>query len=348
MNSRFEPALHSFRGFAILCVVAIHTFGFMIYYAGNEGTKLNVGLVSSINEIIFHDATIFFALISGVLFSLILADRGWVNFYKNKLFNVVTPYIFFTCLFTMFHWGFSDFTVFSGDSSEFMQASFYNLLTGGAIFTFWYLPVLLILYVSTPILMKVIRSGQWFIIPVILMPLIISRSWPEVTWSNYAYFIGVYAVGLYVGENYKYVSDKLSQHVWLLSIITLISTLILSALFYFEIEKWWFISVRETAFYIQKIALAGLALTFFKRYALHTPKLLSLLGTYAFPIFFIHGYILFELYVLLLNLEFQINNYMVLFIACLVILFLVLTTCVLLSKLCQLVFGRWSRQLIGV
>ncbi|MDG1731777.1 MAG: acyltransferase [Thalassotalea sp.] len=351
MKSSFEPALHSFRGFAILSVVAIHAFGFVIYYAALEGAKLNVGFANALNEIVFHDATIFFALISGVLFSLVLAKRGWAHFYKNKVLNVVIPYLFFTCLFTLFHWTMDgELIIFSGDIRLFAQKTIENLVTGGAIFAFWYIPVLLVLYLCTPIIINIMQNNKirWLMIPLVLMPLIFSRNWPEISWTNFAYFIGVYAVGLYVGANYQYTTNKISEHILALTILAIGSTVVLSVLFYFDINKWQFISLQETAFYIQKLSFAALVLAFFRYHSQYTSKLLNMMGTYAFPIFFMHGFLLFMFYDLSLKAGLQINSYPILALVCVVVFIAVLIFCLLISRLFQLIFKRWSRQLIGV
>lgn len=265
MKTKFEPALHAFRGFAILCVVAIHAFGFMIYYAAHEAPIINVNFVKHTNEVLFHDSTIFFALISGILFSLILAQRGWLAFYQNKLLNVFLPYLFFSCLFTWFNWGAEgQFIVYNDGFYAFIGEVYTNLLSGNAIFVFWYIPVLLILYLSTPIIMKIIQtpSSKWLLASLILLPLFASRSWPDITWQNYAYFIGVYTVGLLVGTHYTYVTQKIFQHIKALGIIAIVTTLLLGGLFYYEVEKWQFISLRESIFYIQKITIAALAFAY--------------------------------------------------------------------------------------
>jgi len=353
MQPHHDRLLHAFRGFAILFIVLIHGFGFMISYAGNEPPEIRVGIFYTLNEILLHNGTIFFALISGILFSHVLAKKGWLYFFKSKLLNVVFPYLFFTLVFTFFYWevsGGPQLIVYSGGVVEFLQKVSVHFLTGGAIFSFWYIPVLLVLYLLTPLLFSIIKNKNlhWLIIPLALMPLVTSRFWPDIVWTNFAYFIGVYTVGLYAGANYPEIIKKLDSHVVVLTSIAITTTIILGLMFLYKIDKWQFISLRESVWYIQKLAFASLLLVLSKRYIEKIPAFIYTLGNYAFPIYFMHGYFMWAIYALLIWLDSQMTNHLLMIFSCVAMVFVVTVFCLMISKIFQLLFKRWSRQLIGV
>ena len=352
MRSSYDQLLHAFRGIAILCIVLMHGFGFMIHYAANEPPEIKVGIFYVLNEVLFHDGTIFFALISGLLFSYVLARKGWASFFRSKLVNVVFPYLFFTIIFTYFYWDSETelkMVIYSGDALGFFQKVFENFITGEAIFSFWYIPVLLVLYLLTPLLYTVIKTPrlQWLIIPLALMPLVTSRFWPEIVWTNFAFFVGVYTLGLYAGAHYPQILDKLNSHVYLLMAVAVITTMALVLMFKLKIDKWHFISLRESVWYVQKLAFASLILIFCKRYIEMVPSFIYTLGNYAFPIFFMHGFLMWSVYALLLWLNSQISSYLLILLSCVAMVVVVTLFCLLISRACQLVFKRWSRQIIG-
>ena len=88
----FLGYLHSFRGFAILNIVAIHAFALAGFMSSKNFNSNNP--VSVINELLFHNSTIYFAVISGMLFTAVLKQKGYKAFFINKFKYVFLPYVF--------------------------------------------------------------------------------------------------------------------------------------------------------------------------------------------------------------------------------------------------------------
>ena len=70
-NNGFLGYVHSFRGFAILNIVAIHAVVVALIVPADWNPDPAAPLYV-LNETLFHDSTLYFALISGILFSSIL------------------------------------------------------------------------------------------------------------------------------------------------------------------------------------------------------------------------------------------------------------------------------------
>ena len=129
----FVKHLHAFRGFAILNIVGAHAWSGQVYLFGGTDPSTGVTVLSAVSETLFHDSTVCFALISGLLFSLVLQSRGWSAFWSNKLANVISPYVVMTLLFTWYgHDENYRLSAFEGNGADYIAAVSENLWTGGA------------------------------------------------------------------------------------------------------------------------------------------------------------------------------------------------------------------------
>ena len=155
--------VNSFRGFAILNIVAIHALVIAQFLAAG-GPIDRMSTLFVVSETLFHDSTIYFALISGLLFSHVLRSRGYGRFFKSKLLHVVLPYVVWTLVFTALVINVSDTGLLASRSSaeDYLGAVVPNLLWGEAQFTYWYIPVLLIIFAVTPVLDALSRAGSFF------------------------------------------------------------------------------------------------------------------------------------------------------------------------------------------
>ncbi len=349
----FNQPLHAFRGFAILNIVVIHAFGFVFYLAESMQNPAESALMvlDWVNSILFHDSTLYFAFISGILFSMVLQDRGYKRFFKSKLAYVGMPYLFFTLLFTWRNWPFDGGAAvyFDGTALEFLQLVGMNFLTGGAIFTLWYIPVLLVLYIATPLFARLlsIEGAKWLNVAIVLSPLIISRVWPAISWTNYAYFLGAYLLGMYTGANYGSVIELVRRHAVLFVAAAIGTTAILVALFASEGPAWGIVRFTESAWYLQKIAISGLVLLWFERSITTVPKWLDMLGNYAFSIYFLHGYLLFEFYALMERTGLVLESVPVIIFWAIATYIAVIATSVLITFTAKKALGGKSRYFLG-
>ena len=349
----FNQAIHAFRGFAILNIVVIHAFGFVFYFAKSMENPAESALMvlEWVNSILFHDATLYFSFISGILFSMILQERGYARFFKSKFMYVAMPYLFFTILFTWRNWPFDEGTavLFGGTAMEFLQLVGSNLLTGGAIFALWYIPVLMVLYIATPVFAKLlaIERLKWLNVAIMLSPLIISRVWPAISWTNYAYFLGAYLLGMYTGANYGQVIEFVRRHAVLFVAAAIGTTAILVALFTSDDPAWGIVRFTESAWYVQKIAISGLVLLWFERSITIVPKWLDVLGNYAFAIYFLHGYLLFEFLSLMERTGLVLESVPLIIFWAIATYVAVIVTSVLITFAAKTALGRKSRFFLG-
>ncbi len=296
-DTRFIKHLHAFRGFAIINITAIHAFTMAAYFLiPIDKTLPSVDkFVINISVMLFHDATLYFSLISGLLFARVLKGRSWPDFFKGKLLNVICPYIVMTTLFSLWIWPqpMEAFVIapFRGVVSDFLALIGQNLLTGKSLFPMYYIPILAVLFAVTPLLaVAADRAGtRWMVVVLALLPLVVSRTELEVTVQSIFYFLGAYALGMLAGRDYERWLGWVDSHLDLLSAAVLTSTAGLLVFLFSEITFSGPVSLLESVFYVQKLAVAAIVLAMLRRWETRLPEWLSVVATYSFAIYFLHG-----------------------------------------------------------
>lgn len=351
-EKHFVGYLHSFRGFAILNILAIHAFVFSLLAAQNFSWN-KTGFITIINETLFHDSTIYFAVISGILFSTVLKQKGYIQFFKSKIFNVFLPYLFFTLFFSLFKLGEMDNGfVLRQNWQEYPIDILSRLIVGTAQFTYWYIPVLFFLFVMTPILSFICdrkKMGPSALVLISIAPLFISRSaWSDPSLSTPIYFLGSYALGIFLGQNLEENLNWMLARTKLLLAIALFTSILVAFFQWAQIEKITIVSVQESTYYLQKLALSALFLLWLRQKGDRQPKWMAPFANSAFSIYFLHAAFMWTLTYYLTPLISQNGIYPFNILGGGIVLFV---SSLLLSQMLVLLsrkaFGKYSRMLIG-
>ena len=349
--------VHYFRGFAILNIVAIHAAAFA-QFVPSGGNIDRTTVFSAINESLFHDATLYFALVSGLLFSVVLKRRGLKTFFRSKLLNVVSPYVFCTLVFSWVFWDLDGSGVFAlreglGAYADVLPK---NLLFGEAQFTFWYIPILLMLFAATPVLAAWVGRGGYrsvLIWIIMLLPLAVSRAefvdgGNQVRLTTFFYFLGAYTAGLYLGDRLEERLGVLRAYWKPLAAVVVATTLALVLLYINDVGRIGWFSIHESLFYVQKISAAVLVLIWFRHLDPARLRWLSPFADAAFSIYFVHAF--FMLLVAELAFAFIVNETYQpasIYLMAGVYFFSALALSAACVFLFRKVFGRRSRMLIG-
>lgn len=289
--------VHSFRGFAILNVVAIHALAIAVLiprnWVGDPTSPISV-----VSETLFHDSTIYFALISGLLFSSVLRARGYASFFRNKAMYVLLPYIVCTLVFSLMRFNDEGTGVIAWPSgwSDYLDSVWPNLVFGKAQFTYWYLPVLLILFAITPLLSVMTQAKSYAAIPiwlVMLAPLLFSRPGfgdgeDQIVAGTVIYFVGAYAVGVYLGNQLEPLLDRIATYRKQLIAAAVLGSVLLIGLQFAEVNRFGSYSLQETVYYIQKLSMAALVLLWLRALENKQPRWLTYFANEAFSIYFLH------------------------------------------------------------
>jgi surface polysaccharide O-acyltransferase-like enzyme len=238
---------------------------------------------------------------------------------------------------------------YSGDAAAFLGLAGHNFLTGEAMFHLWYMPVLAILFVATPLISAALdnRYARWLVLILALAPLAASRTGAEFGIASSLYFLGTYAVGIAVGRNYESWLAWLESMLVPLAGVALVATLLFPFLGRLGLQQVGFWSPAESLFYIQKLALAGIALVLLRRWEDRLPRWLDLLATYAFAIYFLHAPVIQLLRFTANSVLDQHSSFLGTLGLCLVWLTVSIGVSVAITWLVRKIFGKRSRMIVG-
>jgi peptidoglycan/LPS O-acetylase OafA/YrhL len=346
--------LDLFRAFAITQVVMIH--------AGNA--VLNRGLAQlegdgpaayALLHILVHDSTIYFALISGILYGHLFWRREHRGFMRGRLANVGLPYVAVTLALTLLFWiaGWIRGPA-TPDPLALLSGFARNLALGDAWNTMWYIPVILALYLVSPWLHGLLqRSGRrWLALVLVLLPLLASRTDTVLTPQMFGYFAGCYMVGMWFGQNPEARLDMLARWRWAAMATVLGASVLIGWMFARGIDMWGMVSLRESAFYVQRLAISVLVLLWLRAWARRgvAPRIqrwMDYLAVAAFGIYFLHGPLLRPLARLIGAWVPAGQPWWALGLAILAAWAAAMMLSIALVELIRRLFPSYSRQLIG-
>jgi peptidoglycan/LPS O-acetylase OafA/YrhL len=353
MSSRpFYAHVHAFRAFAIVNVVALHAVALWLYVLGAEARRAPaLEFVGRANEVLLHDSTVYFALLSGLLYSLVLHGRGNASFLHGRATHVLLPYVALSLLLSLLHWTPQQGWIAGPpEGTRLRVLVLHNLLTGQAMVVYWYIPVVLALFALTPLLYRLIENarGHWWLALCLALPGVFSRTGIEFSVSSVLYFLAPYALGVWLGQAYPSRLD-LVRRAWrpLLALLVASAPALYWGVELGASEPQAFFNGVETLFYLQKTALALLALLVLRQFDARMPLALRWLADDAFAIYLLHFPVILTLAPWLLKVVAPSAPWPLHAAAMALLLVLGLGGCRLVTRGLQALFGRRSRYLVG-
>lgn len=279
--------VHLMRGFTIAWIVATHTTSLAFIVSEVAGNRYPIA--GEIQSVLFYNSTVFFALISGLLYSLVLARKPIVEFYRGKARNVLAPYLVMSLLYVTLNLGSGEGVQLPNDLAEFTQRYAVQVLAGTSTSVMWYIPVILILFLLTPFFAAALRSkmGIAFLVASLSLPFFFSREWPQFSFNNVAYFAAPYVFGMWLGSNYDVRSSHLARWMWAVGAVALLTSIwMIGGVADLMPKVPW--EWRTQLYYVQKMCFAILLILAFRRLENIHSRLLERLGEDAFALYFLH------------------------------------------------------------
>jgi peptidoglycan/LPS O-acetylase OafA/YrhL len=304
----------------------------------------------AISETLFHNATIYFAVMSGLLFSLILKEYSWKKFYLGKVKNVLLPYIVFSVMFAFL----SGLLIVTPGTEPLTVNDVVNklpmhIITGSSFAHMWYIPVLMVLFLLTPVFNVIVTNKKFLpvLIFILLAPLFFSRSWPNFIWENFVFFFGPYVFGMLVGNHYNQAHLLIGKYKGTLWFVACITSAILGYLYLIEFESILGIKLQESMGYIQKLSICFIVLNFMQRNENKSPQFLSQLGDYSFSIYFVHMFFVAVFGFIMLTTGLTPPNILGIFLSGFLLLPLAILASMVFTWLIKKAMGKYSRLVIG-
>lgn len=297
-RKEFLHYIHYSRGLAILFIVGLHACVTLLW---GEGLLQRKALV-----VLFNNGTVLFVFISGFLFYHLSKDRfDYIDFLKKKFQYVILPYLFVSvpAILDKFyldkigeHWwmdqGFNDSPLFF--------KVFFLLLSGRHMGVFWFIPMITIIYLITPLILAFSKTKVFlFVTPIIALIGLFTFRFGY--YANIAlsleYFFPVYIFGIWV---YR-IKDFLFSNalVWVVALGAIYLGLSLAEFFeWIDFNET--IGLRDVQYTVYRFNFNKFKMQIFSVFILVTfymlgdvkLPLLKLLGNYSFGIFFVHLYVI--------------------------------------------------------
>lgn len=283
-KKKFLKNIHYFRAFAIINIVLVHVW--RIPESFRESHNAAYTLINISREVLFHDSTIYFIFISGFLFYYLSPRFELRRYYKSKLSNVISPYVFMTSVVLLIH-----IKQYIGHETSWFLSAKNILLTfiyGKAQVQYWYIPFISLVFVISPFLLKIPKDIFLKIVLLAsILPLFGTRTATQISIWQYIYFFPIYLQGIYVAMDYENIISKIEKHRHLLTGLTILSSIFATYLYatshYLSFPK-----ITESLFYVQKLAITFLIIFAFKKIEHKNIQILNNFATYSFAIYFTH------------------------------------------------------------
>lgn len=284
------------RGIALLCILVLHG-GNALMQRGLEAPGPEARIVWAAVLILFHGSTLYFALISGLIYAAKFRMQPHGPFLKGRFAAVGAPYASMTIGLTLLLAGMDWRRSGTAAWLDLPGALATNLLLGEAWNTFWYIPVILILYALSPLLWKIATDKRPIarvgLAGMLLAPLLVSRTGTEVTLAMIVYMNGAYVLGMLVGANPE-AGLAASRRWWPASAaVAAGATAFLVWLFATGTDHLGPVSLRESGYYVQRLSLAMLLLAALPLLPTSgfspARRLLHWIAAASFGLYFLHG-----------------------------------------------------------
>lgn len=280
----FLKNIHYFRAFAIINIVLVHVWRIPEFY--RESHQASYTFINVSREVLFHDSTIYFIFISGFLFYYLSSKFELRRYYKNKLANVISPYVIMTSLIVI-----CTLNELIAPETGFL-VNFKKILFifsfGKAQIQYWYIPFISLVFVVSPLLLKIPKNIFLKIVLLTsILPLFGTRTGTDLSVWQYIYFFPIYLQGIYVAMDYANILAKINTSKMLLIFITTVSSLFI---IYLYVTSSFLSSphITEAVFYIQKLSITFLIILAFTKLESKNMKMLNNFATYSFAIYFTH------------------------------------------------------------
>lgn len=288
--------IHRTRAIAIVLIVALHCLDRMDWSTNHQTYRLMVEILQG--------ATLDFMMISGFLFAHLRSKYEYTHYLKTKFKNVIIPYLVVGLPGIALLLSKPLFLELNPELSGWplwLQAGFLYVYGGSQLnHVMWFIPVLTIYFLLSPLFMYVLERPIWFLSLVVLIPLSLLAHRPSVQKYHHLelalYFLPGYMSGM-LASLYKDKVLAFSQRYFYLLVAGVLATL-LGHFYLSDFDG----SYVEEVFsgerglidwvFIQKFLLFFVLIALMKRMEAIKMRTVDYVATVSFAIFFVHLYVL--------------------------------------------------------
>jgi probable poly-beta-1,6-N-acetyl-D-glucosamine export protein len=296
----FFHSINNLRAVSIILIVFAHTY----WISGWQPQSS----LSHLYSFIIFGGTFYFLFISGFLFNQLSVKHYYYHkFLMQKLRNVISPYVFLSILpiilaiklKTVYPQYF--FTV--GDQGlwlEYIKPAILYLLTGRALTGYWYIPFIALVFIASPLFVQYSKLSCKNQLGILFVGIVISgftyRSIDNMNpFQTFVYFSPMFLFGMICSIYNQKIKDTLSRYaLWLVIISIVLAAYQTNVLgINTNLEKDMFTYAGFNFRLVGKsIQILGIYLIF-ENFMTKDYKILSLLASSSFAVFFLHPAVIF-------------------------------------------------------
>lgn len=317
-----------------MCIVAAHV---LVQWPEHSVTH-------KVLVLLFENTTIFFMFISGFLFQYLGYKFEYRDYLKRKFQYVICPYLLLSVPLILYRVLGGDVPGFTTDQHpDFLswprweQAGYY-LLHGAHLQQFWFIPVITLYYLISPLLLRIDKHPRlyYLLIPLLIVSLIWKRSVLSDTLIMALHFLSVYVAGMFTSRYRKEILAFADRHRIL---ITLLPFALMAATWFAPL---W---LYDRVDFLQKLLFCIFFLYWLNRFDKSIPQWVGTIAVLSFGIYFIHYFFVLFLRGLSLKLYHQEipGNLLTWGLS---YAFIMIGSVVTL-KATKRVLGRYSRYIVG-
>ena len=348
MKTGYLNYIHYFRGFSIILIIAIHCRNSFSWEFHRYEQKVWISLLDN--------ATILFVFIAGFLFQYLNSSKfDFLKYFRRKLKFVMLPYLIVSIpaiIANLISQEIQPWIPESIQDSMVLQV-LYMILTGKHLGPLWFMPMIFVFYVISPLLIKLDNKYFYFgVFPILFVAGLFTFRFGYFsnTWHSFVYFLPIYFFGMFASHYHEDILNMRNKLFIPLTMIFLTITL-LHIEDIIEVPRLTSFQSAETlpifAFNFTKLKMSLLSiiliLAFYYMRKRSFPAL-NKLGDLSFGIYFIHMYliILLRYFIVYFIPDFSFST----------LTFLVFTTIIMIWSYYSIRIAKWmfkekSRMLIG-
>lgn len=280
VKKEFLNYIHSFRGLAILFVVAGHLL--LDWPAGSPTYHFM--------RVLWEDGTVLFVFIAGYLFQHLSRKYEYKDYLRKKLQNVMLPYVLVSIPIIVYRTVTNDIPGYVLDvHPDFLSwGAFHKViwffLHGGHLQPLWFVPMIAFFYVAAPVFIYIDRHPKWYYVMIgfCVLSLFVERE-PFIDIPRmFVHFISVYLFGMFMSRYKKEYLEFAKKYYLLISLVT-VAAFVADLL----LPQW-----NNQLEYLHKMLFCCFFMYWLWRLDKYVPKFFALMADLSFGIFFIHYYLL--------------------------------------------------------
>jgi len=331
--------INNFRGLAILFVISIHVLAIFSSYLAPSTYAFIRNLIGN--------GTVLFVFIAGLLFQHLSGKYNFRRYITSKIKYVLLPYLLISIPAIIYVTQFSAPRLeYIADYPMVIQVLLY-LITGSHLLPLWFMPMIVIYYLISPLLIKLDRTKYFYhFLPLFIVLSILADKNVDNILVSFIHYLSVYIFGMYFSNNKQELLQFIGKRIVLFWAVFIVLVILGTVN---EITGFQYSPLGTNLFliYLNKMVLTCILMYVLYKHDEVLGKKFNLLASYSFGIYFIHEFfdIVLDKVYRGFNLELFSDLTIIAFamITFMVVLLLCLGTIYVIKK----VMGKKSRYIIG-